>query len=334
MKNYLLITLLACLLPSLVLASEREAIVTDFVRAETDRYMLKRIAQTGLGELDHARTAIPIDQQRVIRMNRDTLYSSGVFDLTYPLTITLPESEGRYMSLQLINQNHHVVLMRYEPGKITIDRALAGTRYAYVVIRTLVDADNQADVNIANELQDQIKIQQQDQGSVEFPEWSKPSLDQLRANILKLAKGLKDSRGVYGKQESVDPIKHLIGTAFGWGGLPINDAMYLNRTPDANDGITPHQLTVAKVPVDGFWSISVYGKDGFFKENELGAYVINDRNATKNPDGSVTVNFGGESSQPNHLPITPGWNYTVRMYRPKQALLNGSWKLGLATVKE
>ena len=27
------------------------------------------------------------------------------------------------------------------------------------------------------------------------------------------------------------------------------------------------------------------------------------------------------------LPIVAGWNYTVRLYRPRATLLNGTWKL-------
>lgn len=31
-------------------------------------------------------------------------------------------------------------------------------------------------------------------------------------------------------------------------------------------------------------------------------------------------------SAPNYLPIMPGWNYTVRLYRPRKELLDGVWK--------
>ena len=30
---------------------------------------------------------------------------------------------------------------------------------------------------------------------------------------------------------------------------------------------------------------------------------------------------------PNFIPITPGWNYLVRLYRPRQEILDGTWKL-------
>ena len=46
--------------------------------------------------------------------------------------------------------------------------------------------------------------------------------------------------------------------------------------------------------------------------------------------GSVTVRFGGPGDEPNHLPITAGWNYLVRLYRPRPEILDGSWTFPVA----
>ena len=35
---------------------------------------------------------------------------------------------------------------------------------------------------------------------------------------------------------------------------------------------------------------------------------------------------------PNMLPITPGWNYLVRLYRPRAEVLDGTWKFPEATL--
>jgi hypothetical protein len=44
------------------------------------------------------------------------------------------------------------------------------------------------------------------------------------------------------------------------------------------------------------------------------------------PDGSVAVQFGGcDGKIPNCLPTVPGWNYMVRLYRPRAEILNGGW---------
>jgi hypothetical protein len=53
---------------------------------------------------------------------------------------------------------------------------------------------------------------------------------------------------------------------------------------------------------------------------------LNDITATKNGDGSVSVQFGGcDGTTPNCLPIMKGWNYMVRLYRPRPEILNGKW---------
>ena len=47
----------------------------------------------------------------------------------------------------------------------------------------------------------------------------------------------------------------------------------------------------------------------------------------KESDGSVNVQFGGcDGKIPNCLPIMDGWNYMVRLYRPRTEVLNGKWK--------
>ena len=48
--------------------------------------------------------------------------------------------------------------------------------------------------------------------------------------------------------------------------------------------------------------------------------------AKPNPDGSFTIQFGGcERDVPNCLPIMADWNYTVRLYRPRKEILDGTW---------
>jgi hypothetical protein len=122
-------------------------------------------------------------------------------------------------------------------------------------------------------------------------------------------------------------VRHLISTAMGWGGNPEKDALYLPITAARNDGTVVHKLTVKDVPVDGFWSISVYNAKGYFQKNEYNAYSVNDVTGKKNADGSVTVQFGGcDGKIPNCLPIMEGWNYTVRLFLPRADILKGTWK--------
>ena len=129
----------------------------------------------------------------------------------------------------------------------------------------------------------------------------------------------------FGSREEVDPVRHLIATAAGWGGLPEREARYIGVEPRL--GVGEYSLRVpGDVPVDGFWSISLYNAEGYFEPNELGAYSVNNITAARDDDDSVTVNFGGcGGGRPNCLPLTEGWNYTVRMYRPRKEILDGTW---------
>ena len=80
------------------------------------------------------------------------------------------------------------------------------------------------------------------------------------------------------------------------------------------------------VPVDGFWSISLYNEKGYFEQNPYNAYSLNNLTAKEDTDGSVSIQFGGcDGKIQNCLPIMAGWNYMVRLYRPRPEILDGKW---------
>src|SRR5262249_48628344 len=121
-------------------------------------------------------------------------------------------------------------------------------------------------------------------------------------------------------------VRHLLGAASAWGGNPEKDATYLTVVPAQNDGKTIYRLNVDHVPVDGFWSISVYNASGYFEPNERDAYSLNNLSAAKNAAGSIDIQFGGcNKAVKNCLPIVRGWNYMVRLYRPRPEILDGRW---------
>lgn len=175
-------------------------------------------------------------------------------------------------------------------------------------------------------LQDAIKVSQSSVGRFEVPAWDAASQKKVRDALSVLGSTVPDSKHMFGTKEQTEPVRHLIGSAIAWGGNPSAEATYLNVTPEQNDGNTVHRLTVKDVPVDGFWSINVYNAQGYFELNPQNAYSVNNIIAAKGTDGSVTVQFGGcDGKIPNCLPITPGWNYIVRLYRPRPEVLSGEW---------
>ena len=309
----------------MIRASERVT-VDNFVRAETDVTMARYVKQGAFGRFLHIRQPTPIDKQDVVRMNRDTLYSAGVFDLNTAVTVIKPESGGRFQSMMVIDQDHSLLPIEHGAGAFTLTRERVATRYTIVIMRTFVDANDQADIKAANAMQDMIAVRQEDKGTFEIPDWDETSLEQVGDALKLLAATRTSAKGMFGDKAKLDPISHLLGTAYGWGGNPEEAAMYDNVVPAMNDGITPYAVTVKDVPVDGFWSITPYNKEGYMERNDQNVYSYNSVTARKNADGSITIHFGGGPNAINNLPITPGWNYIVRMYQPRPEIVNGSWR--------
>jgi hypothetical protein len=303
--------------------------VENFVRAESDLYLSAvALKEGGFGKFEHHRELSPVDSQTIVRQNRDTLYSAAVFDLDAgAVTITLPDAGKRFMSLQAISEDMYSPPATYKPGPHTFTRADIGTRYMLVGVRTLVDPSNPADMEAAHALQDTVRVKQKSVGVFEVPKWDQASQSKIRKALIELGTTLTDTSRAFGTKKQIDPIQHLISAATTWGGNPRNDAIYLNFTPPRNDGKTVYKLHVGDVPVDGFWSVSLYNADGYFQKNDLNAYSLNNITSKKGADGSADIQFGGcDGKVINCLPIMPGWNYTVRLYRPHANILDGKWK--------
>ena len=302
----------------------------NFTRAETDTYFANIVKEAGgPGRFFHRRELEPIDKQIVIRGNRDTLYSAAVFDLDAgPVTVTLPDAGNRFMSMIVIDEDQYTPAVYYGAGSHSFNRKQIGTRYLMLALRTLVNPSDPADLKKVHALQDGVKVSQQKPGSFAVPDWDQASHKRVRDALLVLYATLPDQNRMFGTRQQVDPVRRLIGSAGGWGGNPDTEARYLNVTPARNDGKTIYRLAVkGDVPVDGFWSITVYDAEGRLQRNQYEAYSINNLTATKGEGGSITVQFGGcDGKIPNCLPTVPGWNYMARFYRPRAEILNGTWK--------
>ncbi len=119
---------LSLLLPlTAVRAQVAQPITIDiFVRAESDT-AIRNIYNLagGIGKFGHLRTPTPLDNQTIIRMNRDTLYSFAVVDLNIPATVILPDAGGRYMTLHVINQDHYMFAVS-KPGRHELTKERVG----------------------------------------------------------------------------------------------------------------------------------------------------------------------------------------------------------------
>ena len=215
----------------------------------------------------------------------------------------------------------------YGGGSHTLTKEKIGTRYVLVGVRTLINPADPKDVDAVHALQDAITVDQPGgPGRFEAPAWDQASQKKVREALLALASTLPDTKRMFGPKDAVEPVRRLIGAASAWGGNPEKDALYLNVTPKMNDGKTIYKLQIKDVPVDGFWSVSVYNVIGYFEPNPQNAYTLNNLTAKADADGSTSIQFGGcDGKVENCLPTLSGWNYLVRLYRPRAEILNGSW---------
>jgi hypothetical protein len=307
-------------------ASEKVTVTANnYVRAESDFQMKAYIESFNcFGKFHHNRNAYDVQNQITIRGNRDTLYSFGVWDLTSPVTITLPDTKGRYQSLMIVSQDHSISAV-YGPKNVTLTQESVGTRYVLLTVRTFADPNDETDMKKAFQLQDAVRIEQADIGKFEVPDWKKEEVEKMRDTINVVASTATDSSKMFGKKEELDPVYWMLGAALGWGGLPADAATYVNVVPEKNDGKTPYTLTVKDVPVDAFWSVTLYDDKGWMPVNKYKAYSFNNVTAKKGKAGSVIIHFGGDPNADNFLPIVPGWNYIVRLYRPRKDILDGTW---------
>jgi hypothetical protein len=136
-----------------------------------------------------------------------------------------------------------------------------------------------------------------------------------------------------------DYISRAITARLALGANPPEDAVYMTTFTDGDghplDGSAQYRLhfnSGQTPPVDAFWSITAYNKDGYFIENPLDRYAIGDRDCLRpNSDGSIDLyiqsDHPGPEEESNWLPSGDGtFNLTIRLYSPKEAILNGAWQ--------
>ena len=297
--------------------AETQGIFEDYVKK-----IAKATDTNGVGVFWHVKTGADPKDKTIPRINFDTIYSWSLIDLTEDVTLTMPETNGRYQSAWFIDEEHYNPMALNEAGEYTITQKDVGTRYVMIVIRTQANTTDPADLAEAGKLQEKLKLSQKDRGSyVSSYKWNHDEVIKMRAHFEQVIKdkGMK-SDVMFGKRGSMTDEQHNAGTAGGWGGFEKTQAVYPLFYPTT----TEHQtLTLKDVPAGAFWSLTVYDKGGFAQTD---TYNINSQFAVKNEDGSVTINFGGDKNAQNYMETFEGWNVTLRLYRPTATYFNGEWK--------
>jgi len=308
------------------------ALVTPetYIRAETDRQfgIVAKMAG-GVNKVFHFRRPTPLDKQNIVRMNRDTLYSMAVVDTSQGATISVPPiPSGRYASVYLADNDHYCPFVIYDSGTHALPR---DTKYLGVGVRIQVfNPQDEDEVALINELQDQFIIRANSADPLPEFKWDLESLKALTAQYEKDSKQYSSWQGMMGPRGRVDEKTRHIAAAAAWGLFPEWDATYLNYSGGHDDRVC-HQATYQVPENEAFWSITVYGNDGYMKSDNN---IVNSSNVKLNADGTFDVYFGSLENcadVPNRLDTTEGWNFLMRIYRPGRSVLDGAYTLPAAT---
>ena len=300
-----------------------------YIRAETDRQFGIVVKMAGgVNRLFHFRRPTPLDQQNIVRMNRDTLYSMCVVDTSKGATISVPVIPAdRYASVYLVDNDHYCPFVIYGSGKHELPK---DTRHLGVGVRIQVFDPRDADeVALVNKLQDQFVISAGSADPLPAFEWDLASLKELTVQYEKDSAQYGSWKGMMGPRGKVDEKTRHIAAAAAWGLFPEWDATYLNYS-GGHDHRVCHKATYEVPENDAFWSITVYGSDGFMKSDDN---IVNSSNVELNADGTFDVHFGSAQTcadVPNRLDVTEGWNFLMRIYRPGRSVLEGAYTLPAA----
>ena len=227
-------------------------------------------------------------------MNRDTLYSFAVVDISDGAIVTVPESGDRYLSVMVVNEDHYINRVFHEPGdhELTVEEFDTPLRAWSRPASSWTRADP-ADVAAVAALQDQLRPRRPASGEPFVPpEYDTAILDATRQALLALGQGRRLRRHVRtkaGRRSGAPPrsARPPAGAA-----CPSARPTTSASTPACRSASSSSPS--ADVPVDGFWSISVYNADGLLRAQRPRRVQRQQRHRrTTIADGSVTVRFGG-----------------------------------------
>ena len=294
-------------------AGEKIAVALDnYEEAESDLAFYNVTKLVGMNTFFHFPTgAFDLDNQTVVRMNRDTYYSAAVIDTTQGATVTIPETNGRYLSVMVVQNDHYIDQVFLEAGthEITSD-----TDFAMVAMRIRANQNDPDDDDAIAALRAGVKLEVGGNASHVRPNYDMEQLVALRDELTVEGTKLGTLMGMQGAHGTIERMMHLYGTAIGWGLLPDAQAQYLGSAKFSNDGCYMASYDAPPFNEPGFFSITIYDADGWIYSEDG---ILNEFNMNLNDDGSFDAYFGECGDVDNNLPTVDGWNYILRIYEPK-----------------
>ena len=306
-----------------------KVVVTDenFIAADSMRAYLKELAKTGnrVNVIRPMREPANTDNQDVIRMNADTLYTRIILDVKGGATVTTKPYEG-YQNILVLDPNHSEVAALTGAGTVRLDESmLTEGHHAYVIVRTglLRDLPEKEMYARAHRAQDNISITyHSSEPYVPAVDYDLATLDKVKYRILEdFAKHPQKDviKNGFGTLEERDPDAARVVIAIGWGGLSGKSAVYSSFTASGENLSYTFEKPNLKYGENGFFSFSVYNENGYIATMK---YALNSDDMVANKDGTYTINFlasGEPANGRKNVIVTPRgkyWTGILRCYNP------------------
>jgi hypothetical protein len=219
-------------------------------------------------------------------------------------------------------QNHALYCCSTRFNSVSLARQARRIEDVYLNARTQPTSDDAAGLDAAHRQQDALQIEANSANPYATPDIVIPDdkLLEIRTALIKdVAQGkIKNYTTLMGTRDFVDPQGHLYATAYGWGGLPIEDAGYIVIPVKAEPGVCS-QLALDPPPLNyakgGFWSVTTYNTQGWLARDKA---AISNREAKVGTDGNITLRFNCSGAE-NNLDTVEPFAALLRLYVPESA---------------
>lgn len=307
--------------------------VSDFAYkvSETDFNIKRSLEKAPINKWAHQEDVSFVQTQQVIRENQDVIYSSAVVDVSQGADISLPPGDT-FQVIQIIDMQNYTVKTLYPGESITLTPDhLTYSHYVYLNMRTRKKSQDEAGLEDAHRRQRAAVIDAKSAIPYSTPDIVIPleEMEEIRTVLIDdIKRGLlKNTSNMMGTPTNTDPQGHLYATAYGWGGLPIEDAGYLdlvNNTTLENGKSLPSKITLKPADLNfekgGFWSITTYNMEGWLAEDQAS---ISNSTAVQNEDGTYTIHFNNPN-EVNNINTPSPFSALLRNYVPtnKSAIID------------